>query len=893
MKLHVIILLFISFITIGCNSSSNDSNTTQQANVEGVDGVQSSSSSSNQAVEIEIKADSAEAKIIYSNTFDINLTQPKIETVDEKKSISVDSIDEDIVGKAFFLNGQYEGIVETQTTSSGTTKVVLKEAQELSEIIDSFDIDVDASSATIVQQRSFSTLIGRYDSINKQPLTYEIKTHSIYNAKLRKTIEEPVLRINFPKGYTIPIHAHSAKLLSSPARKVEFDFSQNWEKNFDLDYQHEEANLSISTEGSYIEFGLGVALHAEGRTRKAVRYVQVSLGQSASFESNLEAEIIGHLQESWSDTLELTSKIQIVIPISNLVSINIEFIPELRLSASGQIDGYLTANSHVERDGSYEIDYDSRRSSGNKVQTTLEINSEATPIDEHNLHIDINADGHAIIAPVLKIKPEVSFARIMDLEFVSLRGGVDIDTYMDGHFNADFEVLNTTLTSEVEAGVNINIQASPWLSYQMYVSMTLIGRAKKPIVMYDGAEKDLYRADPIEMFDWGINLLAKPNIALGESPGLTYVNFSLDPLTPNRIYAKYYYTLDGSTPQQTEAYLWDNIPLEVTENVTVKVQAVLKKSDYSDSIWAIGKSISPVASLEVQVSDPTPEAPLNLQASESNPLGISVSWEESEFASEYALSVSESAFGEYTRLLITNELSYFYTSSSEMKYFKVQGCNESGLCGDYSNYDSGQIKSLNTLNTARADAGADQVVVSGKTYVTLDASNSSANALTTITKYEWKEGNTLLSNALSFEKLYSTGTHTITLTITDSSGQSASDSVVVKVKALPTTPTNVSLSSGINSVTLKWDNVAYVTHYKLYVRVAGSTQGTYIYALIADNIAQPSGEFNLTFSTYTFNATDDTEYYYKVQACDSEIGFCGDMSEAVHNHRIPTVILVP
>jgi len=93
-----------------------------------------------------------------------------------------------------------------------------------------------------------------------------------------------------------------------------------------------------------------------------------------------------------------------------------------------------------------------------------------------------------------------------------------------------------------------------------------------------------------------------------------------------------------------------------------------------------------------------------------------------------------------------------------------------------------------TVNAANvppvADAGADQTITEGDT-VTLNGSGSN-DPDGTIVSYEWKEGSTVLSTAVSFSKSdFSVGTHTITLTVTDNDGASASDSVTVTVNAAP------------------------------------------------------------------------------------------------------------
>jgi subtilisin family serine protease len=96
------------------------------------------------------------------------------------------------------------------------------------------------------------------------------------------------------------------------------------------------------------------------------------------------------------------------------------------------------------------------------------------------------------------------------------------------------------------------------------------------------------------------------------------------------------------------------------------------------------------------------------------------------------------------------------------------------------------IVTVNANQPPVADAGADQTVSDadgdGVEAVTLDGSGSS-DPDGTIDSYEWKEGADVLSNAKSFTRDFSVGTHTVTLTVTDGGGASSSDNVIVTVNA--------------------------------------------------------------------------------------------------------------
>ena len=107
--------------------------------------------------------------------------------------------------------------------------------------------------------------------------------------------------------------------------------------------------------------------------------------------------------------------------------------------------------------------------------------------------------------------------------------------------------------------------------------------------------------------------------------------------------------------------------------------------------------------------------------------------------------------------------------------------------------DSVEIKIKSSDPTApTANAGPDKRVEVNHS-VTITGSGSDDGS---ITKYEWKEGSTQLSNSASFSYTPNkTGEHTLTLTVTDDDGLTDSDTMVVTATKEdtppPTTPTKV------------------------------------------------------------------------------------------------------
>ena len=82
-----------------------------------------------------------------------------------------------------------------------------------------------------------------------------------------------------------------------------------------------------------------------------------------------------------------------------------------------------------------------------------------------------------------------------------------------------------------------------------------------------------------------------------------------------------------------------------------------------------------------------------------------------------------------------------------------------------------------------ANAGTDKTINTGDSVVFSASKSNDSDG--TILSYKWEDGNTILSNSLSFSKSnLSVGVHSIVLTVTDNDGASATDTVVITVMAI-------------------------------------------------------------------------------------------------------------
>ena len=86
-------------------------------------------------------------------------------------------------------------------------------------------------------------------------------------------------------------------------------------------------------------------------------------------------------------------------------------------------------------------------------------------------------------------------------------------------------------------------------------------------------------------------------------------------------------------------------------------------------------------------------------------------------------------------------------------------------------------------NTAPTAVAGDDVSITEGDTVSFDASNSSDDV--SVDSYQWSEGNTTLSDSITFSKSdFSVGTHTIVLTVTDDKGLTGTDTIVITVEAV-------------------------------------------------------------------------------------------------------------
>lgn len=800
--------------------------------------------------------------------------------------VRLSNVKSGVIGDPLFVDGIFKGMITQQIPlAGGLSELTLGPPEDLADVIEEFTVAVDLRDAKISTPANAPSLGGTDPRI-----TYSLFQRPVADGMGREVGTEPVLRIAIPESVTMqapnaPMQvAYNAD--ATVAISGDTSFEKDFNQTFNIDYTHETQGITLTSNGSHIDIGLGIDLYAYARIvrRQENRRLIVILERSALFVSDLHFDVHGELADAWESDIEL-AEISIPVPLSAGITLNLTFAPSLHLGASGAITGHLAAHSYTLRRGVTTYDYDSQRTS-DRLVTTREVTSESGPIDENGVTVDLDADGHAFITSGIAFKPEITLASLADVEFVTLFGGLQIDAELAGNVDAAFEVVAGESETSLEADARILLEATPTLQYRIRAAVSPHPRWAQVILgdAYVFMERDwelIYRGGTIPIFDFSIRILHDPEVLVDDSGGITCVGFDIAEEAAVREHVRYYYTLDGSEPEERAEDLWDGNPVCLDESAVVTVRGIVLNADYSSSYWDFGKSISQTVVQNVAAQTPVPGAPQSVSATDTNPIGIVVSWDASDYAVTYDVYGSDDAFGDYTLLASTANTSYTDLFANS-RYYKVKACNEDGLCSDFSTPVYGKKGELDDpgpdIPLVTADAGEDQFVLNmTKEPVVLDGSGSSAQVGHLIISYRWSEDGTTLSNYKVHEQSFGLGVHEITLTVRTNTGHEDSDTVIITVKDAPTAPTNVRVEDTetttpiitLHGKRILWDPVETATHYEVYY--AAAENGPY---------TQHGGDINATVYEITNTLTLPSPLFFSVKACDRTIGVCSGLSAA-------------
>ncbi|MBU0673275.1 MAG: hypothetical protein KJ950_01375 [Proteobacteria bacterium] len=153
------------------------------------------------------------------------------------------------INKPMFVGDSFKGVVQAVTGQNGNITYQLASALTVDDVFDNFDIEMGADEVVENVSRAVSRFTGKYDSINPEPLKFSIITVDVaaqgsttasLSGSRTDQVKELVLRVNFPKGYTIPLQS----------RGLNCDFS---EASCDGSFQGVSADSE--NDGNFGDFG--------------------------------------------------------------------------------------------------------------------------------------------------------------------------------------------------------------------------------------------------------------------------------------------------------------------------------------------------------------------------------------------------------------------------------------------------------------------------------------------------------------------------------------------------------------------------------------------------------------------------------------------------------------
>lgn len=261
----------------------------------------------------------------------------------------------------------------------------------------------------------------------------------------------------------------------------------------------------------------------------------------------------------------------------------------------------------------------------------------------------------------------------------------------------------------------------------------------------------------------------------------------------------YYKTLSGTsmaTPMVTGTVaLIKAVRPEYTvaqvEDILFKTAKDLGRTGW-DSSYGWGRVDAYAAYLSVKselIVDTTPSIISNIQAKNISSTSAIISWttdEQSNSTVRYGTTAPTSEASN-SALVTSHSISLTALSKNTLYYYEVQSADASGnVAADNNNGTYYTFTTLSANMPPVANAGLDMTKSdadnNGVETMFLNGS-ASYDPDGTIAAYEWKEGATNISTAVSFAYNFSVGTHNIMLTVTDNEGATAADNVLVIVEA--------------------------------------------------------------------------------------------------------------
>lgn len=569
---------------------------------------------------------------------DLNAT-PLLES-EEKSILFAAGLDDTLLEKPLFAAGEFRGIVTAVTPEGNATRVTLREARHVAEVYASIDVNLSVDGFVEALKRELPNLKGTYDHLNAAPLRYSVRKE-LGRARDGTFGEEIILRIDFPDGYRLPVTPRDLDCDFWEA-SCEFTFDKSYAERYTLvgsTIHHPTYDLYVTADGSFLEFGVGIAVEAKYDHNLWPQDDTYSFRFLASsyFKSSLLFHAHGSFSREWeSEPINITNGFNLPVPHAymHLVALNVFWQPSIEVGASGTITGDFVARAQSLRTGKIGYSFTSnnaRPQPDNRNPQFYPYNS-----DQNSLEFEAQLEANAYILPRIGVRPTLTFLRVSEpLSFGEVRGGVKVDAELSGHIETGMEVVNSEFNAHLDAGVGFNIGLIGIIDYIVEIKY---GDETLFEAMDD--HETLYESERKVVLDWQLELLQTPQIIETElADGTKTVTFDIEMENlEHKAHVVYTYAQDGAATQT-----WDGTPIQIAQTSQVSVQASLENAKISDSIWAFGTSKSLVAQQTVTIIASTSSHDDRSSSSSSSFSSSSVSSSSSEASASSLSSYSVSS----------------------------------------------------------------------------------------------------------------------------------------------------------------------------------------------------------------------------------------------------------
>ncbi len=518
------------------------------------------------------------------------------------------SISSSNIGNPLFIDDTFIGMITGVISQSSELKILVANAENINDVYGKLNIELQNSSIRRSVQRSIAThkIKGIYDDINVKPLHFTLFEKPVTNAR-GVVDDEIVLRMDIPKGYHIPIRQRSISCDFASA-DCSFTVEGNESERLDLGKAYENGGITFSTEGSYIEMGLGayMKIHYD-ENLIAADVFDFTLAESGYFKSNMQVSVSGKLTKDWSTDLKLIPDfdIEIVHPYSAVVKTSIAVAPVVTFGVSGSLKGSISASSYMERSGEIRFQYDSTTDTKD-FESTLKYTPKS--LDKDAVTVEVQAEAHAYVFPSFLAIPNVKILRInMPLTLVYTKSGVKLDNAVNGLIRNGFVVVNGAEQDVSAAEVSVVTTLSGAVQGRWMVKVGSLD------FYHSDAYVNLFRTSALTVLEWKSQLLKKPQVIVKEDasdPQVRNITFDADESKAVKEKLYFYYTVANSNETQydidpgsieSHSPYWKigDAPVVINSNKIIKVRSVLYNKDISSAKWSWGTSVSEQTTSEV------------------------------------------------------------------------------------------------------------------------------------------------------------------------------------------------------------------------------------------------------------------------------------------------------